>query len=100
MHTELLQLYSFISCLINLQSVPHGGYQIHNFKTFSLGAARVGGENMKCPFLKSVVIDYQYNLNKRLASVKKEESYCECRKEECPYYSKAESSGKEYCRHP
>ncbi len=55
---------------------------------------------MKCPFLKSVEINYQYNLNKRLASVKKEESYCECHKEECPYYSKSESSDKEYCRHP
>lgn len=55
---------------------------------------------MKCPFLKSVKINYQYNLNKRLASVGKEESYCECRKKECPYYSKSELSDKEYCRHP
>lgn len=51
---------------------------------------------MKCPFLKSVKIEYQYNLNKRLESVEKEESYGECCREECPYYGKS-TSGREYC---
>lgn len=41
---------------------------------------------MKCPFLITKTVDYQYDINYHVSKITCTTTFCECLRDDCPYY--------------